>query len=521
MDVVRYSWWLVFGMAACGSDEPASRPAPDQPVDSADTSTVSTPVGDDDDDDDDDVATDPNDVDGDGVPIADDCDDADPNAWQVGVYEGDVEVLTQPDFCHGYCVRDVVGDLDVANLGQPLPDLSCITSVSGAMSANSVPSLEGLGALQSVGGDLVIHYAVSSLEGLDALEWVGGDLDVGFGVNKRLDSLAGLERLSVVEGWLHLSVWEVTDLRPLSGLTHVGGLSVSWCNALTDLRGLEGITRIDGGGELRVTDNPSLESLAGLDNLVHVEGKVHLNDNLALADLSALDALEHAAGVELWSLPALTDIDGFPSLTTATGGIWIQHSDNLLDVSGFGALQSADYITIRSSDGLLDVSGFGSLETLTTGGLWIYRLPVLQTISGFGRLSHIERELRLDDNDVLASTPGLVSLETLSEIQLTTLAELTALPDLSRISSVSGEVKISRTGVTTLEGLEGLVEIGEDLDLYNNSELVDVTALHGLTWVGGDALIEENRSLASSDAQALLDAIDAVGGLARESGNGP
>jgi hypothetical protein len=63
--------------------------------------------------------------------------------------------------------------------------------------------------------------------------------------------------------------------------------------------------------------------------------------------------------------------------------------------------------------------------------------------------------------------------------------------------------------------------VGEDLVVQNNTALTDVSALETVDTVAVDLTITDNPTLATSDAEALRDAIGSIGGSVTISGNGP
>ena len=77
------------------------------------------------------------------------------------------------------------------------------------------------------------------------------------------------------------------------------------------------------------------------------------------------------------------------------------------------------------------------------------------------------------------------------------------------------------SALTSFNGLENLLTIGEDLHIKDNVVLTDVSALHGVTSVGEDFVVKDNTSLPTADAEALRDAIGVtnIGGTVLIIGN--
>lgn len=133
-----------------------------------------------------------------------------------------------------------------------------------------------------------------------------------------------------------------------------------------------------------------------------------------------------------------------------------------------------DDLVIDECDTLTTVDGFQSLTTLG-GGLYLGEAyggnDLLATVNGFGALTEVGGDLYLYD-------------------------------------------------MQNLEGLAALVTIDGSITLIYNTQLGDVTALHGLEEVGGDLSIQYNYALTTEAAEALVDAIDAIGGTVTVENNG-
>jgi hypothetical protein len=144
------------------------------------------------------------DGDGDGI-IADwDCNDADPHiggsevvgdgldndcdgvvdceAGQTGELAGDLYSWNIPGFCAVDCARSVTGDVDLTYNLSDVHELYCLTSVGGTLWVED--------------GDLY------TLRGLDSLQSVGGDLYLRY--NPALTDVTALYHLEYVGGDVHI-----------------------------------------------------------------------------------------------------------------------------------------------------------------------------------------------------------------------------------------------------------------------------------------------------------------------------
>jgi hypothetical protein len=87
---------------------------------------------------------------------------------------------------------------------------------------------------------------------------------------------------------------------------------------------------------------------------------------------------------------------------------------------------------------------------------------------------------------------------------------LTSLAGLESLESVGGRLDIEHNdSLTSLSGLENITSIGEDLEISYNFSLTSLAGLHNLKFVGGRLDISINRSLTSL---AGLHNLESVGG---------
>lgn len=202
-----------------------------------------------------------------------------------------------------------------------------------------------------------------------------------------LTSLAGLEGAS--SGDFDLAELPlVTDLKPLAGVTTLGALRLRDI-PLTDLDGLGALQT----AVLYLTDMPQLQSLAGLGplagsavqlrqlpQLASLQGLENLQSgDLTLVDLPLVDSLAPLAGLTtagsltMFGMPKVTSLAGLHNLKSAgwlslgdcvnegTGGM-----DGLVDLTGLGALASADMLTITNGANLQSLAGADSLTSVTS-----------------------------------------------------------------------------------------------------------------------------------------------------------
>lgn len=283
---------------------------------------------------------------------------------------------------------------------------------------------------------LSIGVPVTSIEALSCLEYAGRFLGIGH-PEQAFESLEPLRRLRRVDGQLLLESSAVTDLTPLRRLEHVGGrLSLKLPNAaswdglqgltsghlvlvggkMTDLRGL---TRLE-TGKLHLLGQRELTSLRGLDALVSLDSlKIHaadalttlsqlppvvvealyVNDNPSLETLQGLEHVKRARIVQITGNNRITSLQGLDGLEeiyrrpNRFSNLVVNDNGNLRSLSGLGAVRTIDgTLQIKSNflepteiggeeeSHLTSLIGLESLETVT-GTLEVTANPALTSIS--------------------------------------------------------------------------------------------------------------------------------------------
>lgn len=314
-------------------------------------------------------------------------------------------------------LSNVGGKLTIAGLDQ----LTSLNALSSLVSVGSVeirdndilPSLSGLGQLQSVSGDMEIsvNQALLSLSGLENLQSVGGKLKIH--VNPSLTDLNALQNLNTLGGDLELNHNLILpNLHGFGNLNTVGGgMLINNNDALTSLDGLQNIT--SAGGELFITQNDNLLNLNGLEGLQQVGGDFTATYNPALTDLSGLQHLETIGSwVYLTQNPVLQDLTGLNGLSNIGDYLFIKENNNLLSLDGLENLVSVGgRLALWDNPLLANVNGLNHL-TYVGGNLEFLANPALQNLDSLHLLSTVGGGLSINYNYNLLNINGLKNIST-------------------------------------------------------------------------------------------------------------
>jgi hypothetical protein len=306
---------------------------------------------------------------------------------------------------------------------------------------------------------------ISNLSGLNGLTYIGEGLFIGtffYGGNFQLTNLAGLENLTSIEGYLHINQnFVLTSLSGLNNLTSIGDYLVIYGNALDNLSGLSGLTSI--GGSLHIARNYNLSDLSGLENLQTIGGDIRISENEVLVSLAGIDNID----------------------ATSIGNLTIYDNGSLCACN----VQSlCDYLS--SPNGVVDIyfnsSGCNSPPEIAYAcGISLPCLP-------FGNYRfHTQTEIdsfHSDYNDCF-NLNGEVTI---------TSTDINNLNGLLGITTVEGDFSISNNdSLTALTGLDSLISVGADFYLGVNDSLTDLAGLNSLAYVGNTFWIVNHPSLSS------------------------
>jgi hypothetical protein len=283
---------------------------------------------------------------------------------------------------------------------------------------------------------------------------------------------------------------------------------------ITNLYGLGGLYSI--GGDLsilnnnwsfiRVTDNHSLTSLTGLNNIDPASIQalwIEWNPNLPECDVYSIcqylsgpvgevSIQENADGCNS-AAQILVDCsddclpDGITFETQAQIDSYQVDHPGCAEIEG-DVVIGAYYNDIDNLNGLSSVTRIG-------GDLLFYRTSGLQNLSGLDNLNSVGGDMTINENFALADLTGLNNLAYIGKnLYIENNNDLVDITGLDSLSDVGHDLWITNNfHLPALTGLERLTSIHGSLRL-GNEHLVDLTALENLTSVG-DLIIWGNNSL--------------------------
>lgn len=307
------------------------------------------------------------------------------------------------------------------------------------------------------------------------------------------------------------------------GCTEIIGRVEIFGDNITNLQGLSPIISV--GGDLRIIQNPLLNSLSGLDSLNTIGGQLWLIENPALATLSGLESLTSVGdNIELWTNNSLTNLAGLDGLISIGGSLRIWQNANLVGLSELANLDDLGAtLSIHNNDALINLTG---LENLThiNGLVEIGSNDVLSGLTGLDNIDAIDGLLLIRKNDSLIDLSGLEGMTSIGgELIISNNFSLTSLAGLDEVNSVGGNLEISYdTLLTDLSSLGNLTSIDGYLEIRRNGSLTGLSGLENIDATTIDSLIlRGNLSLMDCEVKSVCDFLALPESITNIQDNGP
>lgn len=377
----------------------------------------------------------------------------------------------------------------------------CTTITGNVVISGDVNNLSALHNITTITGALIINSEsiLTNLEGLESL------VSVGTNVNLMTSSLADISQLTSLQSigtYFLINQTALSSLQGLSSLASIGeGLLISGNTLLTSLDGLSSLSSIGEG--LDIVWNPVLTNLDALSALTSVRN-LTISGNPELTDISGLAGIDPAAinttfGITIAENPQLS-VCSLPNLCTYLGNL----GNNRTIYGNLGSC--ATDVDVRNACGFGDCPEFLNLNTQTQVDQFAIDYPNCTAIAGDVYIGTAVTNLNALSNiteiggyliiiaPTLTSLNGLESLKSVGQ-QLSLSSPLTNADGLSALESVGQQVVVNGTSLPHLNGLASLKSIGRELDIQNNPLLTNLDGLANLESIGRELVIQNNAEL--------------------------
>jgi hypothetical protein len=218
--------------------------------------------------------------------------------------------------------------------------------------------------------------------------------------------------------------------------------------------------------------------------------------------------------------PNCTEIEG----DVTVGDFW--QGGNISNLNGLSVLTSiGGNLVIYNNDALTSLTGLDNIDEGTINDLYIYNNSSLSTCEAEWLCDYLASpngSINIYDNATGCNNPSEVAVACGITIQCLPFGNYYFLSQADidnfqmafpNCTALQGNVNISGSDITNLDGLGYLTSIGGDLKIYDNNVLTSLTGLENLSFIEGSVQIGiysyENSALASLTG---LDNLTSIGG---------
>jgi len=251
-------------------------------------------------------------------------------------------------------------------------------------------------------------------------------------------------------------------------------------------------------GQICPPGNVTLSNQSEVDNFVAMYPNcTTINGNLFIGGASTTSNIDN--------------ISGLGSITSVSGNLNVNRTV-LTSLDGFGALESINgRFTVFGSNLLTNLEGANNLESIG-GDLWVDALSLLTSLEGLEGLKSIGGFLYLSNCGNLSSISALSNLESVgTRLSVRLLGSLHSFEGLEGLSSLGTEIIIVSSGFESLQGLENIATLSGKIEIRQNSNLVDITALNDIDHTGiSQVIIQQNTDLSECSINSFCEYFNSV-----------
>ena len=305
-----------------------------------------------------------------------------------------------------------------------------------------------------------------------------------------------------------------TDLRSLRNCSSLTGSLRIRGNDIFRLEGTECLTSV---GNLQIDGNAGLIALSGIHSLETIRGTLTIADNTNLSSLTGLDNLSSVERITISNNAAL------PACEAQRFALRLQTPCTCSKNDEAAMCNTCTRNTCAGRGSCENIAG-EAVCTCETG--WSSQDNCISCAEGFRGPSCSEKTCTSNScsrrgicriatgEPVCSCNPGFFGPKCAEDCsgaaaclgdRTATSAE--ALLSLRSCSSVSGSLRIESTNASTLEGLECLTSIGEDLLIHRNPTLASLHGLENLHTIAGTLSITDNPELPACEIDQFSERI--------------
>lgn len=486
---------------------------------------------------------------------------------QSTVFSGNLTLSTQAQI-DDFFYTEVTGNFTLQGAGiNNLDGLNSLTKVGGYININgltNITNLDGLSNVSAVNTYLYIQQNTNltdiaglakitscqylyiydndkllNLEGLNALKSITTVNGLRVEHNELLEDISALSSIESING--NFRVVSNPSLRNFCAFTNVfsnGGHNGSYTvsgNRYNPTK--QNIINGDCEQSTVYSGSLTLTTQGQIDAFFYTEVTGNLTiQGTGITNLDGLSSLTKTGGyLNINGVSNITNLDGLSNVSEITTYLYLQTNANLTDISGLSKITTSQYVYIYNNDKLVSLDGMNGLQSVTTNnGLRIIENNVLTDISALSNLTSVSGPLMIQNNyaledfcvltDVLTNNgvTGAFSVSGNSynptkqqvidgncskpkvysgTLHLSTQAQV----DAFVYEEVTGDLVISGSNITNVDGLSSLTKIGGYLYFNRAYELANINGLSNLSEIGTYLYVQQCYKLQNLEGLSKIE----------------
>lgn len=297
---------------------------------------------------------------------------------------------------------------------------------------------------------------------------------------------------------------DIEDLIALLNIEKIEGPLVIYnCSNLKTTIGLRNLSYI--GGHLTIANNPKLQEIRDLDNITNVDG-ISISDNLSLSSIDGFNQLTEIRGslelfdTQLKNLNALENLEYVGTDLTISFNLLLENIDGLFNLSSIG-----ESLALSNNPLLTNLNGLSNASA-TISKLYIHKNRTLENIDGLHKIDANEF-VTINSNYSLKNLDGLLRIQNIIKLEVSennSLTNLNGLRNLSKVGDYGLEIKRNYK-LSTLTGLNGIIQIEGPLTIEKNLLLRDFCELQNFLFNGVPTSYNVTDNFYNPTVQEIVD----------------
>ena len=297
---------------------------------------------------------------------------------------------------------------------------------------------------------------------------------------------------TIIEGKVTISGDDITDLFGLFALEFIlDTLMIHDNPALNSLHGLNNLIYIK---DFIVSDNAALENFSFMGRLLIIDGEFSVSNNNSLNNFSGLNSLNIIKGnFSIVNNADLNNFAGLGDLFSIEGVFLIENNIDLENFEGLNNLYSIPEFKVYNNDGLIDFVGLNNFRSISaTGNLGSFRIADndnLVNFNGLQNLEYIRGIISVKDNLNLTDFFGLEKIKRLAAVVVENNNSIINFNGLNNLDTLQGPpgssyfYVLNNSSLENFTGLEKLSRMINTFRIENNTALTSLVGLENLNTV--------------------------------------